>query len=138
MEIWIDILEETTATKNDPVPSWAAPGRDNLLLVQMARATGAQAEGTEHDGQTAGFGSALAPASYPAGPVTVSALELLCWLGNRFSFLTEIEILLPDMASVKVHAWVPQSDWVFAKKEEKHSIGDGGGGGGWSSQWGCK
>ena len=47
-------------------------------------------------GQTAGFGSALAPASYPAGPVTVSALELLCWLGNRSSFLTEIEILLPD------------------------------------------
>lgn len=46
--------------------------------MQMARAAGAQAEGTEHDGQTAGFGSALAPASYPAGPVTVSALELLC------------------------------------------------------------
>lgn len=30
------------------------------------------------------------------------------------------------MASVKVHAWVPHSDGVFAKKEEKHSIVAGG------------
>ena len=79
-------------------------------------------------GQTAGFGSALAPASYPAGPVTVSALELLCWLGNRSSFLTEIEILLPDMASVKVHAWVPQSDWVFQERGKTQYCGWGDGG----------
>lgn len=58
-------------------------------------------------GQAAGFGSVLIPASYPAGPVTVSTIELLCLLGNHFSFLTWIEILLPDTASVKVHAWVP-------------------------------
>lgn len=79
--------------------------------MQMARATGAQAEGRESDrARQHGFGSQHTPASYPAGPVIVSAFLLLCLLGNHFSFLTEIEILLPDMASVKVHAWVPHSD----------------------------
>lgn len=89
----------------------------------MARAAGAQPEGKELDRtRQRGLGTQHTPASYPAGPVTVSALELLCLLGNHFSFLTEIEILLPDMASVKVHAWVPHSDGVFAKKGEKQSI----------------
>lgn len=49
------LREETTATKDDPLATLAVPGRENLLLVQMARAPGARAEGRALDGPGSGF-----------------------------------------------------------------------------------
>lgn len=76
-EVWIDIRvkRRNTVTENYPRSALAAPGREKLHLVQMARAAGAQVEGRELGrARQQGFGSQNIATSYPAGLVMVSAL----------------------------------------------------------------
>lgn len=72
--------------------------------VQMAGVTSQarKRSGTEPGSRV--LAHSTASAKYPAGLVTVGLHpSALYSLGNLFSFLTEIEIFLPDMASVRVH-----------------------------------
>lgn len=72
-----------------------------------------------------GFGFQHSPASSPAGPAMASALPLLCLLGNQSSFLTEIGILLVDMASVRGQAWVTiQTERLPKRGETEHYVGE--------------
>lgn len=62
-----------TVSERDTEPTSATAGREELLFVQMVRTAGARAEGRELDRtRQHGFGTEHTPASYPAGPVTVS------------------------------------------------------------------
>lgn len=123
----MDILtEETTVTENCPIPSLATPAREKRLLVQMAGAAGARAEGGPPAGAgLCGAGSPHTPASYPAGPVTVSTLQLLCLLGNDF-FLSHRDRNLASRHGKCQGSCLGPSFRLSAKKGGKQSTKAGG------------